>query len=444
VTRTQSEPAEIGGGSAAEIADSVERAIRERALAPGDALPTVRALAERLGVSPATVASAYRTLRSRGLVVAAGRRGTTVSPRPPIALPPLPALPSGILDLATGNPDPLLLPDLAPFLARIAPRRVLYGEAPYDAELLALAERRLRRHGLPTHDLAVVGGALDGVERVLAAWLRPGDRVAVEDPGFSGVLDLLGALGLVPVPVAIDDEGPLPDSLEEVLRTGPAALVITPRAQNPSGAALSEGRARDLRRRLDRYPDVLLVEDDHAGDAAGTPPLSLVNGRRTRWAAVHSVSKTLGPDLRLAVLASDAATLARVEGRQLLGIRWVSHILQRLVVLLWKDREVTRAVQQAGRIYTQRRQALLTELARHGVEGHGRSGLHVWVRVPEEATAVGALRDAGCAVAAGERFRLESPPAIRVTTARLPVEDAASVADAVASVIAPRRRTRLA
>lgn len=436
--------APIRGRSAAEIAGSAEEAIRAGALAPGDPLPTVRSLAASLGVSPATVASAYRALRSRGLVVTGGRRGTTVSPRPPLAATPRPPPPRGVRDLGTGNPDPALLPDLGPFLARVRPDPVLYGEAPTDPELLRLGTRRLRNHGVPADHVAVVGGALDGIERVLSVHLRPGDRVAVEDPGFTGVLDLLAALGLVTEPVALDEDGPLPDALDRALRAGADAFVLTPRAQNPTGAALGEERARALRRVLDRYPDALVVEDDHAGAAAGAPPRSVLEPGRARFAAVHSVSKTLGPDLRLAVMACDETTLARVEGRQLLGMRWVSHLLQRLVVLLWKDREVTAAVKRAGRIYGERRRALLDALALRGVEACGRSGLNVWIPVPEEAAVLATLLESGFAAAAGERFRIGSPPAIRITTARLGVDDAPAVADAVAAALAPARRTRLA
>src|SRR5439155_1379217 len=212
----------IRGDSASAIAASVEAAIREGRLEAGAPLPTVRELARALRLSPTTVAAAYRWLRVRGLVHAQGRRGTRVSPRPPLPVP---------------------------FLA--------------------------------------------------------------------------------PEAVAVDETGPVPDDLARALRARVAAFILTPRAQNPTGAALDVARVRELRRVLGRHPDVLVVEDDHAGPVAGAPALSVCHGRE-RWALVHSVSKSLGPDLRLAILAGDATTVARVEGRQGVGTGWVSHLLQDL------------------------------------------------------------------------------------------------------------------
>src|SRR5258708_35322960 len=78
---------QIGGSTAREIAASVETSIRDGSLAADARLPTVRALAQRLGTSPATVNSAHRILRERGLVIADRRRGTPVSPRPPLPAP---------------------------------------------------------------------------------------------------------------------------------------------------------------------------------------------------------------------------------------------------------------------------------------------------------------------------------------------------------------------
>ena len=433
----------ITGSSAREIADRAEAAIREERLAPEQALPTVRAAAEALGVSPATVAGAYRLLRERGLVVTRGRRGTAVSARPPLPARAPDDLPADVRNLADGNPDPALLPDLAPALAAIDASPQLYGEAVNDPALLRAAARRFEADGIPADHLTVVSGALDGLERVLQVHLRRGDRVAVEDPAFIGVLDLLHTLGLVPVPVAIDERGLLPEALATVLRGRVSALIVTPRAQNPSGAALDGPRTRALRRVLASHPDLLVLEDDHAGPVAGVEAHTLCTARRARWAVVRSVSKSLGPDLRLAVLSGDATTVARVEGRTLIGMRWVSHLLQRLVVELWSRRDTARLLRTAERAYAERRAALVEALDAHGIEASGRSGLNVWIPVSEEAPAVARLQECGWAVSAGERFRLASPPALRVCVARLEPADARRLADDLARILAPEPRTRI-
>jgi DNA-binding transcriptional MocR family regulator len=247
----------MAGRTASAIAGSVERAMGDGRLGPGGLLPPVRGLAAALGVSPATVAAAYRLLAVRGLAVGEGRRGTRIAPRPALALPaPPPAAPPGAVDLAEGNPDPRRLPTLRAALARVSSAPGLYGRASVLPRLRDLAARAFAADGIPARHLAALGGALDAVERVLQGHLRPGDRVAVEDPGYAGVLDLLAALGLAAVPVAIDDSGPLPDAAEAALRAGAAAFVLTPRAQNPTGAALDDARARRLREVLDRHPDV--------------------------------------------------------------------------------------------------------------------------------------------------------------------------------------------
>jgi DNA-binding transcriptional MocR family regulator len=419
----------ISGDSAVNIARSVEAAVAAGRVGAGQLLPPVRSLAGELGVSPATVAAAYRVLRHRGVVSAEGRRGTRVRPAAPVASPAPPSLPRGVRDLASGNPDLELLPD--GFEQR------LYRDDLNDPELVALAQTQFAFDGVPTKQIAVVSGALDGLERVLRELTRAGDRVAVEDPGFTGVIDLLASLSLVAVPVGVDDEGPLPASLRAALRSS-RALIITPRAQNPTGAAITPRRARELRRVLHEFPDVLLLEDDHAGPVAGARYVTLVAGRE-RWAVVRSVSKSLGPDLRVALLAGDAETIARIEGRQALGIRWVSHVLQRLVVKLWSDRRVTRQLARAEKMYALRRNALLSELKARGIEAHGASGLNVWIPLRDESAVVQSLMARGWAVNAGERYRIAIGPAIRVTVATLTPDDAKRFAADLASIVRPTR-----
>src|SRR5262245_14459387 len=148
----------ITGSSAVEIAHSVERAVREGRLAPGGRLPTVRALARALGVSPTTVAAAYRSLRGRGVLLAAGRRGTRVAGAPPLRTRIGAPLPEGVHDLASGNPDPALLPELGPALRRIEARHHLYGAPNPVPELLRRVSRELAADGIPGGALAVCSG----------------------------------------------------------------------------------------------------------------------------------------------------------------------------------------------------------------------------------------------------------------------------------------------
>jgi DNA-binding transcriptional MocR family regulator len=435
----------ITGSNAVEIAASVEAGVREGAIGPGAQLPTVRGLAERLRVSPTTVAAAYRSLRQRGLLVAAGRRGSAVSHHPPVAgARAAQIVPAHATDLASGNPDRALLPAIAPALRSIDDSAVLYGDDVAEPELIRLAKRVLSADGVPVESVAIVSGALDGIERALTAWLRPGDKVAVEDPGFPAVFHLLSALGLTAVPVGVDDSGPLAADVSRALRGGARAIVVTTRAQNPFGSALDERRARELRAVLKSHPDVLVLEDDHGGWVAGAPARSLCGAGVERWAVVRSVSKALGPDLRLAFLAGDAATVARIEGRLSLGIRWVSHLLQRTVAALLADREVTRRLRDAERTYGERRQALLDALKSQGIAAFGRSGLNVWVPVPDEDAVAESLLESSYAVSTGSRFRIKSPPAVRITTATLPAEEAPNVARALARALRPASRSQSA
>ncbi len=412
------------------------------ALRPGERLPTVRVLAARLKLSPTTVAAAFAMLRARGLVAGDGRRGTTVSSTPPVAARGAPALSANVRNLALGNPDPALLPDLAQALSRLKLTPRLYGAAPNRPGLLRTAARMFEADGIAAQDLAVVGGAFDGIERLFAAHLRPGDRVAVEDPGYPDVLDLGRALGLLPRPVRVDERGMIAADLARVLKAGVQAIVLTPRAQNPTGAALDGDRADELRALIRRYPEVLLIEDDHAGPVSGAPAFTLFHPGRERWAVVRSVSKFLGPDLRLALIAGDPLTISRVSGRQRLGTGWVSHILQELVAELLDDAATVKLIRRASRTYMDRRAALTAALAGHGIGAHGSSGLNLWIPVAEESGTIQGLMAAGWAVAAGERFRSASAPAVRVTIAALPRESAPGFAAALARVLEAGERGR--
>jgi DNA-binding transcriptional MocR family regulator len=417
---------------ASTIASAVELEIAQSRLAPEARLPTVRSLAAALEVSPATVAAAYRMLKQRGFVVTDRGHGTTVAAVPPVRVQRAAELPAGVRDLASGNPDPKLLPPLDGALARVDPAHKLYGGATKLPELAARAEAEFAADGIHG-DVAITGGALDAIERALQTELRLGDRVVVEDPSWPRIADLVHALGFAVEPVAVDRAGLDPDLLDAALRRGARAVITTPRGQNPTGASVGPSRSRALRAVLARHPEVLVIEDDYVARIADAPyvPVHRPDGR---WAVVRSMSKVLGPDLRIALVAGDPLTISRTEGRQHLSPGWVSHILQQVAALLLDDDATAGLLARAERTYAERRQALVSALAARGIEAAGDSGLGVWVPLADEAAAVSGLLLQGWAVSPGERYRIRSAPGIRVTTATLQPDEAERLVDALAAL----------
>lgn len=417
----------IGSGAgAATIAARIEAAIADGSLGAGQRLPTVRELAAGLQVSPATVAAAYRTLNGRGLVSANTRLGTTVTAQPPLRVRGAMALPADVRDLTGGNPDRALLPQLGPALACLNLEHKFYGGPGKLERLVSLAREDFAGDGIGG-DIAVVGGALDGIERVLLTRLRPGDSVVIEDPGWPRIHDLVLAVGLRPEPVLVDQHGMIPSSLEGALRRGAKAVIVTPRGQNPTGAFVDADRGHLLCELLGGHPGVFVIEDDYVAAVAGTPYVP-VHASSPRWVVIRSLSKVLGPDLRIALMAGDPLTISQVEGRQLLGAGWVSHLLQQTAAELW-DSPVSRALlTQAREAYAERRAALVDALGRRGFAAYGATGLGVWVPVAEEAAVVQGLLDRGWAVGPGERFRHRSPAAIRITTTDLSPDEAEELA----------------
>jgi DNA-binding transcriptional MocR family regulator len=220
------------------------------------------------------------------------------------------------------------------------------------------------------------------------------------------------------------------DGLKRAVRAGASAVVVTSRAHNPTGAAVSASRAGALRKVIAAAPDLLVIEDDHAAELAEVP-LAPLAGAGTRWALLRSVSKPYGPDLRVAIAAGDEASIARVEGRMRLGAGWVSTLLQRLVVELWCDPAVDSLIERARADYALRRRTLLTALTDRGVPAYGQTGINIWVPVVDEASTVAALYQTGWAVSPGALYRIASAPGIRVTVGPLSRSDVEPLADAI-------------
>lgn len=405
-----------GATSATAVVEGVQSAIRAGDLRGGDVLPSVRVLAKEIGLSPGTVAAAYRSLRERGLAETLGRSGTIVRGsrmRPMRSV--VPPVGGSVVDLSTGQPDPGLLPAFADGfkagtqLLRAADQMVL-------PELLEIAQRRFAQDNVQDKFTTVANGGLDAIGRTLITQLRPGDIVGVEDPGWPNMLDQVAALGLRVHPIPIDQDGPMPDGLAAALRAGARAVVVTNRAHNPTGAFLTAERAACLRDVLRPHPDILTIEDDHAAELTRVP-LATIAGATSAWAFVRSMSKPYGPDLRLAFLAGDAATVNYVESHIRVTCGWVSTILQQLAVHLYTDSVATQAVASAGAEYDRRRQLLLQRLNELSIPALGATGLNVWIPVDDETATTSALLQAGWAVAPGNRFRQHSAPGIRITMA---------------------------
>jgi DNA-binding transcriptional MocR family regulator len=176
------------------------------------------------------------------------------------------------------------------------------------------------------------------------------------------------------------------------------------------------------------------VEDDYAGAVAGAPYVPL-HGTTANWVLIRSLSKVVGPDLRIALVAGDDATISRVEGRQLLGPGWVSHLLQQTAVQLLGSASARKQLARAARTYATRREALIDALGERGIRAAGASGLGVWVPLPEEGPVVQQLLARGWAVCPGERYRSAAPPGIRITTTTLEPAEAEQLAEALAELL---------
>ena len=419
----------IQGSSAQDIAGSIESSLRSGALQVGDALPAVRHLATQLGVNPNTVAAAYARLRDAGRLITSGRRGTRVAGET-VPIPTAYYVPEGLRDLASGHVDNSLLPRLrASGWSRVQadPVSKAANQGEDDADLLALSREWLAAQGLPGDDasIGVFSGALDAIERALRQHARPGDRVAIEDPCWPPLLALLRSMRLRPVPLAMDEQGvQVP---EAGVLAGCAAVVLTPRAHNPTGLPLRADRWRALRRQLRACPNTLVIFNDYWGLLSSTP-LVINKALPPHWLYVMSLSKCLGPDMRVCITAGTEELVAGMRAHHALGPRWVSRWLQRLAAQLWKQ-----AAKGKGRgsfihsqnTYAARRSALVTALQKKGlpIDDTAHEGLHLWLPVPDELIIVQAMASRGWAVQAGSALRLNCEPAIRVSLGDVQTRD---------------------
>lgn len=421
--------------SARGIAAAVGRMITDGRLAVGHRLPTVRELAAALGVSPTTVSEAWQSLAAVGAIDARGRQGTFVrQPTGPITPRRYRRVTEGpghfALDLSTGTPDPDLLPDLGPVIARVS-RQSLTSSYVDHPVLPPLEEHLVADWPFPPEQLTVVDGAMDALDRVASVVVRLGDRVVVEQPAFPPLLDLLDLLGAEVVGVPMDEEGMRVDLLAEAVAGGVRAVFLQPRAHNPTGITMSARRAKALAGALART-DAVVVEDDHSGDIASGALVTLGTHLPSRTVHIRSYSKSHGPDLRLAAVGGAGEVVGAVVNRRLLGPGWSSRILQAVLLEMLDHAGTTDTVAAARAEYARRRRAVTDVLTASRVGFTGTDGINLWMQVEDERTSLITLAAQSIGAAPGEPFMvLPDTPSLRVTVG-LVTHDLADVATCLA------------
>ena len=329
--------------------------IRQRLLAPGARLPSVRECARRHHVSPATVVAAYDRLLAQGLVEARKQRGFFVRDAMPdpglgaartqgAARTPLPtsatALIRGMFQPPGSHPMPGLgtlpmdwldLPMLATALRRVstgaglAALSLRYGEPAGESRLRRALSAKLTEHGVsaaPEQIVTTIGAtqALDVVTRTL---LRAGDTVLVDEPGWSVEYARLSALGMRVLPVPRLEDGPDLDAMRRVIQAQaphqrPRLYVTVSVLHNPTGASLSLGTAHRLLK-LAQEHDFWIVEDDTYAHLAPAhlPRLAALDALE-RTIYVSGFSKILAPNWRVGYLAAPHALVDRLVDTKLL------------------------------------------------------------------------------------------------------------------------------
>ncbi|MCR4268083.1 PLP-dependent aminotransferase family protein [Nitratireductor sp. ZSWI3] len=411
----------IGDTSIRGIAIETSALIRSGSLPVGTRLPSIRDIAFEMGVSPATISEAWSELRRQKILNGRGRNGTWVTGDRFIAKPERLASAGNygkdVLDLTLAAPDVTLLPRLDRAFAHGVSAEGLNSYT--RSRIVPELEAAVRRTWPYEADaFLATNGGYNAVYAILHALVMPGSTVAIEHPTAMRLLDILEDRGVNIVPVRCDREGPLPASLAEAMRLRPAAFLLQPRLHSVTGRTVSAERLTALGDLL-AGSDTLIIEDDGVGDVSAAPAQSLGGRFPDRTIHVHSYSKTLGPDLRLAVLSSTGTIVDQIQSYRSFSAGWTSRILQAATAWLLDDASTRQSVAQARTVYQRRRDRLAAALAERGLDIGPGGGLCAWVPVASEPFAMVTLAARNIAVNPGAKFSIRPDPHIRVATATL-------------------------
>lgn len=432
-----------------QLYEQIAGRIRSGAFVPGDRLPATRELAGLLGLNRTTVSAAYELLESEGLIAGQVGRGSFVTGQPAPALTQDPGVNwSQILDRGEAAPPhstALGAGGISFVMSR--PSRALFPLDEFRASCAAVLKRQdlgdvlqlgspggyepLRRYLLsqarseglagPGDDLLITNGcqqALDLIGRVL---LGAGDSVAVEDPIYPGLKNLLGGMGagLLGIPVGAD--GLDVPQLERTLgRERPRFLVVTPNFHNPTGATLPLAARHGV---LDaaRRAGVPIVENDAYGElryvGEDLPSLKRLD-EHGATVLLRSFSKVSFPGLRVGWALGPRPLIDRLRQAKEASDLHTDQLAQAVLLEFAESGRLEahrRRVLKAGR----ERLAAVLDACRASLPAgarwtHPEGGMNLWVRLPEPLDAAELLpraRKEGVAYLPGRYFAVARPEA---------------------------------
>lgn len=339
----------------------------------------------------------------------------------------------GIISLAGGLPSADTFPVQAMQRAtervlRDTPREALqYAASEGYAPLREWVAAEMAAHGIKAEpaQVLITTGSQQGLDLVGKVLIDPGCRVAVESPTYLGALQAFSPYEAEFVPVAGDEEGPLPDAL--TLARGARFVYLLPNFQNPSGLCLSAARRLALVQRAAEL-QLPIVEDNPYGelwfDAAPPPPLSASAGEGSVY--LGSFSKVLAPGLRLGyVIAPKALYPKLLQAKQAADLH-TPGFNQRVVHEVIKDGFLTEHVPTIRARYKAQRDAMDAALKAHMPAGcrwnRPVGGMFFWVKLPAHIDATALLPqavEAGMAYVPGATFFPDARAPGRQNTLRL-------------------------
>jgi len=421
-----------------QLVECLAAAMRTGRITAGVRLPSIRALARRVGVSVHTVVEVYDRLAALGLTISrpgAGvfvARQAAVDPLPPTALSaPDTADPLGLAEAAIGAREAALAPGsgflpgawvedawqgpaLARFHRKLAAALPTAAPPRGHAELRMQIAARLARLGIPaTADrVLVTHGATQALDLVIRALLAPGDTVLVEDPGFFMLFPMLERHGVRMLPVPRRRDGPDLAAVATACRQHrPRAFFVQPVLHNPTGWTATPASLHQLLGLAERH-GMLLIEDDAYGDMHPDRPVRLAQLGVGSDCVVHlaSFTKVLGPAIRVGFVLADAARLEQLLRLKVLSTLTGSGIEELLLAEMLASGQYRRHLDRLWPRIAAARALATRRLAEAGFDvGDGaEAGLFLWAAMPDaEAAATLAMqaRRQGVVLARGDLFR---------------------------------------